>query len=319
MRASPTASRASPVPSHRLCLLHRRTLPELASPWQGLWDTQRTPGSLQPGCLSPLGLPLWDLHADPVVHLPLPLETGGPAHTVIAHALWPAAWPSSHSVSMVIATPVLCSVFCVVYLLLKDWGPGPWHLFSCPSLGSRGADSSAAPHGAEGVQVASRWQLQEKQSWAEVGTGPLLQFSLSIPQLRLCSVPPMEQTVWAQGSSVSTPPLHPGSLAWVQSSRPWSTGPSLVLDCRWWLSASRQMSPPDPQPSPLPESRNLVLSLLTSQAAGPQRQRQGSCEGHMAVCEGLKCPISGHFFQVAPRDHQARMVRKGGVGSSLVA
>lgn len=139
-------SRASPVPSHRLCLL-RSSSPEPPSPRQGLWDTRGTLGGLHPGRLSPQGLPLQDLHAEPVVRLPLPLELRGPAHTVIAHALWPAAWPSSHSVSVVIATPILCSVFCIVYLLLKDWGPGPRHLFSCPSRVLEGPTVQQHPTG----------------------------------------------------------------------------------------------------------------------------------------------------------------------------
>lgn len=54
--------------------------------------------------------------------------------------------------------------------------------------------------------------------------------------------------------------------------------PSPVLGCSWWLLASRQLSPPDPQPS-LPESHNLgpVSSDLTGRLLGPRGSVKVSC------------------------------------------
>lgn len=111
------------------------------------------------------------------------------------------------------------------------------------------------------------------------------------------------------GAGLIITPLHPAFLATgaVISSAP-------VLGCSWWLFASRPVSPTRLQLSPSPESHKLDPSLLTSQAQERLPWAPEVGEGLRGV-GGPPSKISGHFFQMAPRDHQARVIRKGGVGT----
>lgn len=115
------------------------------------------------------------------------------------------------------------------------------------------------------------------------------------------------------------PPLHPGFLAMVAVTSP-----------LFWAVAGGSLPPgdcptPDLLPLPSPESHNLVRSLPdltgTGKAALGPRGKAKVPGRHMAAYEGLRgvgaspSQISGHFFQMAPRDHQARAIKKGGVGT----
>lgn len=122
-----------------------------------------------------------------------------------------------------------------------------------------------------------------------------------------------------RGAGLSMPPLHPGFLAMVAVTSP-----------LFWAAAGGSLPPgdcpaPDLQPSPSPESHNLVRSLPdltgTGKAALGPRGKAKVPGRHTAAYEGLRgvgaspSQISGHFFQMAPRDHHARAIRKGGVGT----
>lgn len=255
--------------------------------------------------------------------LPLPLGWGrspsdpADAAAAAARARWPPARPFSHSVPMVTAAPILCSVSCLLPAIkgLETW---PLAFIHLPCPGFSGGQQFRGPHptrlrGSGNLPRAAAGD--STPGLVDAGPPCALTF-LSAQLLRFCSTFPDEWTVFAQGSWAEHAPLHPGFFV---------TSPPLLAAAGGSLPPG-ECSTPDLQPSPSPESHNLVPSLPDLTGTGkaalgprdrakvPGRITQPHTNESLRRVRALPSQASGHCFQMVPKD-QARVIRKGSVGT----